>query len=545
MSISSTPVTQEFIQENLKFLEPDKSLGLIHNASLSPVLFAKLFLGIKLYAWQISFLNQVLQAVNKETDKREFVAITSRQIGKSTCLAIFSLWACVFNKYPGTVSNQTLVGIASASDVQAKKLLYEMKKMIRISDKYVEDTYKDKEGNPVWKEILTSLLDDKEPNNTTTVTFRAHRENDGEFFLKGSKSGSVIKSYPPTSAVLGETFSIVVIDEAGWSDKITDQFFYDFMQPTGNSTNAIRIYTSTPWASAGFFYRLVDPDDMYPDAGIILCQFSIDAIQLENPEYYNVVQKRIQKYQEDGKLDEVQRAYYCRFVKGETSYFEPDKVLKVFNPELTRLWDYSKECDMGIDFGGQVTSRTVITISTMNPDGIQRLYHKVYDVQKDLSLIEDVQYLLKKFNIQRIIVDDCPAGDFLIRLMEEKGWTIQRMNFRAEKVKKYGAFRSQLNKNKIQSYPDNDLKTEMLSMEFSNGSKQSILQHAPGYTDDLIDSFVMSTYFYVTDEESVKIFDMEKYIQSKKTKGCQACGSDNIQDTVCKDCGWVQRLVSE
>ena len=71
--------------------------------------------------------------------------------------------------------------------------------------------------------------------------------------LAGSKVGSVIKSYPPTTGVLGETFTIVVIDEAGLSEKISDQFFYETVYPTGNKNNAIRIYTSTPWVPSGFF----------------------------------------------------------------------------------------------------------------------------------------------------------------------------------------------------------------------------------------------------------------------------------------------------
>lgn len=539
MSIKSLQVTPEFIQEFSADLAPDKSKGLIQNASHSPMLFAELFLGIKLYSWQIYFLKKILSAVNKETDNREFIAITSRQIGKSTCLAIFSLWACMFNKYPGTISNQTLVGIASASDVQAKKLLYEMKKLIRIGDKYIESTYLDSEQKAIYVDLLSSLLDENEPNNTTTITFRPSTATSGDYFLKGSRAGSMIKSYPPTSGVLGETFSIVIIDEAGWAEKITDQFFYDFMQPTGNSTDAIRIYTSTPWASSGFFYRLVDPDDMYPETEADISQFDIDSIQLENPAYHKTVQKRIKKLEEDGKMDEIQRAYYCRFVKGETSYFEPDKVLKVFTPELQRVQEYSKECDLGVDFGGQVTSRTVLTISTLMKDGvIVRLYHRVYDVQKDLSLLDDIEYLMKKFNIQRVIPDDCPAGDFLIRIMEEKGWNIQRMNFRSEKVKKYGAFRAALNKGKVQSYTDADLKTEMLSMEFNNGSTQSKIQHAPGYTDDLIDSFVMSAYFYTNEDESVKVFD---YDSRPTSSGCQACGSVKVLDNQCKECGWVQR----
>jgi hypothetical protein len=536
-------VDKDFISACENFRIPDKSKGIIENCGNDVVLFAQYMLGIKLYSWQIYFLKKIEKAIRNETENREFLAITSRQIGKSTCLAIFSLWCCIFNKYPGTIANNTIVGIASASDGQAKKLLYEMKKLIRIGDKFIENEYLNADKTPKWKDLLTGLLDDKEPNNTTTITFRPWKTQDGDFLLKGSKAGSCIKSYPPTSAVLGETFSVVIIDEAGMSDRIDDQFFNDYMYPTGNSTNAIRIYTSTPWVSSGFFYRMVDPDNLYPKSGAEIVSFDVTAIELENPNQYKSCLKIINDFKADGKLDEVERGYFCKFVKGEISYFDPEKVLPIFKEDLSRLSEYSKECDMGIDFGGQVTSRTVITISAMDKSGfITRLYHKVYDVQKDLTLLDDVAYLRKKFNVQRIIPDDCPAGDFLIRKMEEAGWNVSRMNFRAEKVKKYGAFRSALNKGMIQSYPDKDLKVEMLSMEFNNGSQQSVIQHATGYTDDLIDSFVMSCYFFVTDEDTIKVFDENKFFKVQtKPENCQACNSSDIKEKRCTKCGWIQR----
>ena len=55
------------------------------------------------------------------------------------------------------------------------------------------------------------------------------------------------------------------------------------------------------------------------------------------------------------------------------------------------------------------------------------------------------------------------------------------------------------------------LKVEMLAMEFNNGSRQSVICHAPGYTDDLIDSFIMSCYYFVEEENKVEFFKMGDY----------------------------------
>jgi hypothetical protein len=845
MTVKETKVDKTFLKKMQEFRIPNKEVGLIEACSENVVIFSEYMLGVPLYAWQVKFLNTIQEEMVKPEGEREFVAITSRQIGKSKALSIFCLWACIFNKYPGTTSNNTSALIVSASDVQAKKLLYEMKKDMMMGSIYMKSKYNKDFGTEFFKELLS----ENEPNNTTTITFKPWDEAVHGVLLKGSKSGSTIKSYPPTSSVLGEcqigsdkvlltdgsyvrideieigdsvvtsdhfsksqsnvtnikdngirqvlefttsrgntvtvtknhplmtqrgwveafdiletdklcqltnfknkehrldwgqeipkfmgymlgdgscvkrnnlkftqedgvqkeefteickilgipvswckdkrskncfnaavgvkawdnilldsglagkdagtktlpngfnlwsteskalllnryfscdgwfmnrqtrpeiglfsksktlisqvqssllefnirsnirkrikgeyvgyelgirynygiqefiknigilgktdtpiikdsmlyqhtthdindfefvnirnielkgkqqtygitiedthcyisngilnhnTASIVIEDEAGKSDKITDQFHLDYLYPTGNSTNAIRIYTSTPWGPTGFFYRMVDPDNIYGETPAKIFLFTMDAIRLENDFQYKAVTKTIEQYNRDGKTDEVQRAYYCRFIKGESSYFDPKDIFDSFE-DYAMLDKYEGKADMGVDFGGQVKSKTVITITEYTEDNkVRRLYHQSYPVGKDTDLIEDIANLRQLFNIQRIVVDDCPAGQVFIRQMEdEKGWEVERMSFRADKVKKYGAFRVFLKRGKIQSYQDEELKTEMLSMEHTPGSRQSNIQHAPGYSDDLIDSFLMSTYFFIEDEDSVTFF---------------------------------------
>jgi len=117
--------------------------------------------------------------------------------------------------------------------------------------------------------------------------------------------------------------------------------------------------------------------------------------------------------------------------------------------------------------------------------------------------VSDIEELLTRFNVQRIIPDDCPAGWYRIKEMQKKQWNIQPMSFKADKVKKYGAFRSMLNKGYVDSYEDEDLRVEMLGMEFSEGQRSTIIRHAPGYSDDLIDSFIMSCYFFLNEDNKI------------------------------------------
>jgi len=876
--IEATEVTTEYIEEMKVFREPDKTIGLIEAGAKNICVFAQNMLGIKLYSWQVKVLHDIQEAVFQRreewnkfypvlskieeagyeyeykdteegvileyTDEKgevisypitiggaEFIALTSRQVGKSTFLAILSTWVCIYNHIPATLGNNTSVGIASAGDKQAKKLLQEIKKMMRLGDARM-GRYKQDGESVFGKTFFSDLLDDKEDNNKEQITFKRYdKEEHGQVLLVESHLGSTIKSYPPTATVLGESFSLVVEDEAGKTDKITDEFHKDFMYPTGNSTFAIRIYTSTPWVNSGFFYELVDPDNLFPDRKDLhkYC-YTIESIRLENPLYYKVVMKQVNELNAAGDTDTVQRAYFCRFIKGQASYFNPLMVFDIFDSDTEMLQRNDKPCDVGIDFGGQVKSRTVVTISYMDDDGhVHRLYHRVYPVKEDNTLMEDLAELMTRFDIQRVIpeeclvagtevlmsdytrkniedilpgesvwsydfdkneyvrkkvlqrietgkvptstvsfrngtqvttsenhkwfamnrkngaisvkttreldpqkdcipvalniphggetsvsgaeayllgmyiaeghrrpnnksffisqfkeeeikriefmlnktsfkwqrnkkgfylstvgeltnlflecgessytkripeecfkwsdilltqlrnglmdgdgniqnrridkrgysisqtesyytvsnqldkdfrllslllnkpchfrsrvhsgfgsmkeqyepvwvegsymnkgtlfikeiyntfpqktydieVDDthsfilpetgaithnCPQGDYLIREMEAKGWDVHPTNPRSEKVKKYGAFRAMLNKGKIHSYMDEDLRTEMLALEFSRGSKQSLIQHAPNYNDDMIDSFMMSTYFFIQDDDSVQWF---------------------------------------
>ena len=508
---------------------PD-GLKLVEGSSVNPSFFCEKMLGVRPYSWQVYVMELFRRAVVERAkyleidvsmmegpkgflkiviDGKEFVIITSRQIGKSFLVAVLSLWFTLFNKVPSGVAYNTTVMIVSASDGQSRTLLYEIKKLLRMGDLKMSE-YMDGDESIFGKEYFTALLSTEDPNNTSVVTFDAHSEKHGPFLLNGSRQGSNIKSYPPTASVLGGTASVVFVDEAGKYDRISDEFIYDFLYPVGNSTNAIRGYTSTPWAQIGFYYRMVDPDNLYVDNAkdYLVIAFSIEAIAIENPKYYATVMKTVNKLLVDGKKDEVSRAYYCKFVKGETNYFDPLRTVAVFSEQQTFLESFSLPCDMGIDVGGTVNSHTVITISYMDEDGhINRIYCRRYPVQGDLSLLDDIAELRTRFNIQRIIIDDAPSSDLLIRKMEqERFWEVQRFGFRSEKVARYTGFRDKLNRGMLHSYPDDDLHKEMNGMEHSKGSRQSVIQHATGYKDDLIDSWVISSYFFVDVDDGGSAF---------------------------------------
>ena len=93
--LKETLVDPEFITAMDKYREFPRGGKLVEECSKSVVLFAERMLGIRLYSWQIDYLVRIQGAIDEKTSVREFVALTSRQIGKSTAIAIFSLWFCV------------------------------------------------------------------------------------------------------------------------------------------------------------------------------------------------------------------------------------------------------------------------------------------------------------------------------------------------------------------------------------------------------------------------------------------------------------------
>ena len=518
--LEETKITKSLIKKYDKYSERPEGKGLIEACSNSVIVFAKHMLGTELYTWQKILALDIMAAMEDETLDREFVVLTSRQIGKSTFAGIFSLWTTVFNKIPHDVGNNSKVGVISASDEQATELIRMIKHYVVIGDAYCRKTYSRERHDIMDEGILSELVDPKETNNTHAVTLKFQRIIEkgevlapeyGEHLLMGSDVGSTIRSYPPTSVVLGKTFGLLHEDECGKTERFEDRTHWDYLHPTGDAYNAIRLYTSTPWVTSGFFYELCDPLDTKTSHPYKRYLFTIDAIEYENPKQYATVKKKIDMMRVDGKKDEVERGYYCRFVKGEDSFFNPRDVDGMTDEDSEMLEESTLPVDIGVDFGGQVKSRSVITVSHLDDDKVvRRLYVKSYGVGEDNNLMEDIEKVMLAFpNWQRIIPDECPQGDYIIRQMEERGWNVHPMNFRTWKVKKYGAFRSMLKKGRIKSFLDDDLVIEMKALEFSNSAQQSKIIAPRGYNDDLIDSFVMSSFFFLEDEGSWEFYTFD------------------------------------
>lgn len=511
-------VSESWTREVRDSVVPIEGMTLFENSYRDVVIFAKYMLGVELYSWQVVALRKVQAAIDGGSDQRVFNLLTSRQIGKSTLLQVLALWVTLFNKRPVGMHKHTAVSIISASDKQAKSLVRKVRMLMFSGERFMHRRYNGKFTDRDGK-FFSLLIDPSQPNNTEQITFKPYSSSFGEWFLRGSQAGSYIQSFPPTSGVLGETVSFIFVDEAAKYDKITDEFYFEELKPIGNRADAININTSTPWAPVGFFYKLCDPEGLYGSTAEVIA-FDIDAIKFEeDPEaqqQYASVMADIAKDRAMGEHDGVLRKYYCQFVKGEANYFDPDKVREVFDESFPMVeHTYLGEVDIGIDFGGTETSETVVTVSRFDPDSgaIERLFHKVYSVMQDRTLLSDLENLVFPLfpNWNRIIYDKCPAAQYIEQEMEYRGWNIHPMSFRSDKVRKYSAFRSKLNKGLVRSYVDDALREEMLSLEGVQGTQNTMIRAPRGMSDDRIDSFIMSAYFMVQEESSFKVVRWDEW----------------------------------
>lgn len=498
-------ITESILQERDKYLESFKDLSqsdLFKACSNDPAVFAKYMLGIKLYAWQFLVTREIVKG------NKRVILNTSRQIGKSLLSSVISLWFAVFNKGCTSEFKNTKVGVISATDDQAKKVMKDIKNLVYIGNHYCRIHYSKGKGDLFDLGLFSFLVDDARDaeNNKSTITFKSWSKEFG-LLLNNSLVGSFIKCYPPTDIVRGETFDLLFVDEAA---QIDDEVYNMAIEKTGEKFDAVRIMASTPYGLSGFFYEFFDPDDRVEDNMWTRFAFTIDAIRLDEPNEYVKRLKTIKQDESLGKILKIRQESYCEFVQSEQTFFNPSKVDEMFEP-YTMFESYSGECDVGIDFGGLKSSQTVVTISRFDSEGIiHRLFTMAYPVRQDGELVNDLKDLRKRFNIQRVIVDECPAGYVIQDRLVKSGWNIVGMKFASEKVKKYGEFRAKLHKGRIKSYIDPELQSQMKALMTKQGVERTQIQPPPGYKDDYIDSFLLSTYFYISDDDGFKCWDLDE-----------------------------------
>jgi len=457
-------------------------------------------LGITPYTWQHVLFREVMK------NNEDILACTPRQVGKSFADAVIALHHSIYNILPvSSKGNRTIIGIVSKSEGQAKKLMDDINTLIDTGDMHLKRKYGLKYG---WFSAhKSSRLTDS--NNKLHITFRklvGKIENKKKVYVpEGDKIGEII-CVPATESARGYTFSKVIMDEAAFFEM--EDFYSTIAEPTMRSTKGHSIVTTTPNGQRGWFFKSFDPFDEHEENSYYRMWLHYDHIESQEEREAVLVTKL--KLEQSGESKKFQQEYEASFTADGQAFFDAEKVDMMMDKTESRWDSYSKPCDLGVDIGFK-RSRSVLTVTRLDDDKIiRRIWNHRYNAEEDLTIVEDIIALIPKYNIQRVIVDDCAAAGHLIQALEKAGVNVKLMSFKKDKVKKYVQFRAKMYQGKIVSYDDKQLAAEMKAMEEEETPRSTRIACPKGGSDDSIDSFVISSFFFLEEKAGFKIYEWDE-----------------------------------
>lgn len=448
-----------------------------------PSYFAYHFLGITPYTYQHEILRRYADGFDKKGKKfrnDRIIICKSRQIGLSICLAILAIWYASYNKANGgkgtAIHKNTKVVIVSKGDEEAKKLMGEIQNMIWLSNHGLDKKIKKTDGKYLNKSEI--------------------------HFEKG-----YIKCYPPTGKIRGNTVDLLLIDEAAFVD---GENFKEAMKPTVSKVDGKIIVSSTPKGCSGFFYELFDPDDRHKNHEFLRYWFPWkickDPIQLK------FIKEELKYAKETGNMRSFQQEYMALFTADEQSFFEMEEIQEGIDKSLSFLYECKNHsCSIAIDFGGK-NAQTAIVVVAEKEKGLQLVF-KFAQVDFDENLLMDEEWensvpnLMKRFDTKIIVIDQCPQSTRTAQEMKNKEMPLHEFNFisdahTAQRNRGYYLFKASLKQGKIKFPECKELIKEMLTLEEvkSNKGKYMKIKAPLNYPDDLIDSFMMACYPFLSEE---------------------------------------------
>ena len=422
-------------------------------------------LGLRPYYFQHMMYREVKHGTKK------IIVCSSRQIGKSIAVAVLALWAASYNCYPSGVGKNTKVGIVSASDEQAKKLMAEIKKLMLIGDVWLKKAWN-------VEKFFTSKISTEDTNTKKHISFI---------------DGSFIKCFPPTDAARGETLDLLIIDEGAFVDK---EVFKESIEPTTSSTGKRIIITSTPKGQSGFFYETFDPEDV--QSSHEYKRFWFPYTSCEDTERVTDLNKQKALASINGNIRSFQQEYEAMFTVDNEAFFDSAKVDACINDNLTQEVEWkTTDCVLGIDYGLTIC-HSVLTISTCEKGVIRPLFQYAYPLSSDDNLIvKDIDDLALRFNIVKIIPDDCPQGNSINQHLVNRGYDVEPFNFRSdqasgERNRGYYQLRQALNSGRVIMPRIPELITELKQLQEIKLAINVKICKPTGGHDDRADSFLMS-----------------------------------------------------
>lgn len=433
-------------------------------------LFSKHFLGVEPFVWQGVFIRAM-----EEHDL--LAAVTPRQCGKSMALSIHALWNAFYNRRP-TKNGTTRIAIISSTEEQAMKLLGDIRSLMFLGDRHVEQLTKGK-----VKKYFTG---------------QSHRKGNTKTHLK-FKNGSEIICLPATNAVRGYSLSFVYVDEAAFLED--SNFLEEKVEPTVAFTKGKVILTTTPAGVGGGFYDLFDPDSKRGVHRYTRLWFGKEAM-VEDQLQRNLDLLR-QEAEAKGKLGQYLQEYEAEFTSSIQLFFSTRKVDAATTDDFN-LVHYSnfikpagQVVSVGVDFGMTV-SKTVITVVAYDEydKKISVLSQYVYDYGTDAFVVDDVIRLVHSYSADILVIDYCPESYFATEQMRSRGLDPFLFNFRTMKIGAYNGLRQWMNRGDLLIPLDGTdaLRFEMKSLREKHTNLTTKIEKPHGGSDDRVDSLMLACY---------------------------------------------------
>jgi hypothetical protein len=431
-----------------------------------PFTWVKWIIGIRPRDYQFKILNDLYKY-------KRVACVSSRQIGKSFGIGGFSFWAAYNNVFPSGVDGRTNIVVISRTEDQAKKLLRNIFKMVKRADKVYDMNTK---GTKMWcKDKFTSSSMVEKPT-----------------LFKLEWSGGSIEISPPTDKVLGDSISIVFIDEA---DKLKtenpDYLFYSSIMPTVKATKGSVFLFSTLKGTPTFFYEIINPEEESPGRGWnrIWLPWTV------NEDDWGYGWEERKRMIAEGKEIYFKTEYEASFASGEANFFDLEAVERMVDNFRKPIREYNGSVTVGLDYGSK-TSRTVATFIA-EEDKFKILWYKEFPEAFDNSkLVQFFKEESQRYRIKKIIVDDCPAGDTPSNLLKQAGFNLKMFGFKKDKIRTYENVKIAMCNDRIEMYPDKEFISQIKGIEEKQSKTGYQIEKSKGFRDDICDSFILALSEY-------------------------------------------------
>ncbi len=434
-------------------------------ANKHPFLWAKWVCGINLYDYQFKMVDEMQRS-------KFMIFNTARQIGKSLVIAVFAFWAAYNNIFPVGIDKKTKIGIVSATEDQAKKLLRDIYTVVQTADGIFGKLSKGTELKD--KQYFTNKM----------------KEKPTAYKLQWS-AGS-IECFPPTKKLRGNSLSFLFIDEGdflGCEDP--DYFFNSEAMPTLKKTDGCCYPFSTPKGLPSYYQDIFRPFEEKPATGWKRIWYNWTIYQND---WVNGWIKYKQAL-EQGKLADFEAEYEAKFTSGRHSFFSPLNI-----DECVEDRESIDECNYqvfaGVDFGAGGAARTAVTLAYFD----EREQKSIILLSKEFplkyhndKLVDYFNKLKLRYRIHTIVAEQCPAGFTPIELLKNARYKVIEFNSRADKIIGYENMLIAVNNKRVELYQEKTMLSQLKGLEAHETNMGNIqIKKASGMLDDVADSVMFA-----------------------------------------------------